>query len=162
MARRLNFLTPGVFAGAIVVGGLLFAALVLGLWLTRPSPTPKGPATAVVKIIPAPSSTPLVPTSPPIPTPTPTTPITIPPVSGVIQVGNYVQVTGTGGDGLRVRAEPGLQGKMVFLAIEAEVLRVDDGPREIDGYTWWHLVAPYDEKLQGWAVANFLVAIQNP
>jgi hypothetical protein len=49
-----------------------------------------------------------------------------------------------------------------MLGAEAEVFQVSDGPREIDGYTWWYLVGPYDESRRGWAVANYLSVVQNP
>jgi hypothetical protein len=48
------------------------------------------------------------------------------------------------------------------VGIEAEVFQVKDGPKEADGYTWWFLVALYDETLNGWAVGDFLQVIQNP
>ena len=65
-------------------------------------------------------------------------------------------------DGLRIRTDPSLQGQIKFVGIEAEVFQVKDGPREVDGYTWWLLVAPYDETLNGWAVGDYLEIIQNP
>lgn len=84
------------------------------------------------------------------------------PGEGMISVGAYVQITGTGTDGLRLRESPGLDGKVKFIGIEAEVFLVQDGPREADGYTWWFLTAPYDDTVQGWAVSNYLSVIQNP
>jgi hypothetical protein len=77
-------------------------------------------------------------------------------------VGAYVQITGTGGDGLRLRADPGLEGEVRFLALESEIFQVTDGPRQEGDYTWWFLVAPYDDKVKGWAVANYLTIVQNP
>ena len=62
-----------------------------------------------------------------------------------IAIGNYVQITGTEGQGLRIRKDPGLNGEFEFLAYDSEVFVVKDGPREVDGYTWWYLVAPYDD-----------------
>ena len=53
-------------------------------------------------------------------------------------------VTGTGGDGLRVRPEAGLSQGVRFLAGEGEMFQVQDGPVEIDGYTWWYLVKSED------------------
>jgi hypothetical protein len=38
----------------------------------------------------------------------------------------------------------------------------DDRPRELDGYTWWYLVAPYDEARAGWAASDFLTYIPAP
>jgi hypothetical protein len=63
---------------------------------------------------------------------------------------------------LRLRSEPGLNGVVRFLGLESEVFQVKDGPRQVDDYTWWFLVAPYDASIQGWAVGNFLVPAQNP
>jgi beta-xylosidase len=39
---------------------------------------------------------------------------------------------------------------------------VQDGPVELDGYTWWQLIAPYDERRAGWAAAAFLEYIPPP
>jgi hypothetical protein len=80
----------------------------------------------------------------------------------VIAIGAHVQIQGTGGDGLRLRSEPGLNGEILLLGSESEVFRVADGPVDTDGYTWWHLVGPFDETRQGWAVSNYLVVVQNP
>jgi hypothetical protein len=80
----------------------------------------------------------------------------------VIALGAHVQILGTGGDGLRLRMEPGLGGQVRLLGSEAEVFRVDDGPVELDGYTWWYLVGPFNERRHGWAVSNFLAVVQNP
>lgn len=75
-----------------------------------------------------------------------------------------MQISGTGGDGLRLRTGAGLDNEVGFLGLEAEVFQIIDGPQEADGYTWWLLEAPYDEGQQrrGWAVANYLASIQNP
>jgi hypothetical protein len=150
-----------VVGGAVVFAGLLLGMVYLAVMLTRPGPGPAAQVTPVLIVIPAPTATlPLPSPSPNLSTPTPSIPP--PPPPGVLAVGAYVQITGTGGDGLRVRAEPGLQGEMRFLALEAEVFLVTDGPREADGYTWWYLEAPAEEGRQGWAVSNFLGVVQNP
>ena len=109
-------------------------------------------------MIAAPTLTPTVlnPTS--TPTPTPTSIFFLP--EGVIGVGIYVQVTGTGGSGLRMRGEPGLGGPINFSAMESEVFLVIDGPVTTDGYTWWHLEAPYDRDRNGWSAADFLTPIK--
>ena len=73
-----------------------------------------------------------------------------------------MQISGTGGDGLRLRTEPGLESEVRMLGLEAEVFQVKDGPREVDGYNWWYLVAPVDTTRRGWAVANYLAVVQNP
>jgi hypothetical protein len=157
--RRL--LTLGAMLGAAGIAVLLLAATVIFIVLTRPAPTPKGASTAVVNLIPAPTATPIIPTATPASTPTPTAPVPAPP-AGAIAAGAYVQITGTGTDGLRLRSDPGLGGKTRLIGIEAEVFVVRDGPQDVDGYTWWYLVAPYDETRYGWAVANYLAVIQNP
>ncbi len=84
------------------------------------------------------------------------------PPPGVIAVGDYVQIVGTGGDGLRLRGEPGLAAQVLMLGSESEVFKVDEGPREADGYTWWRLIGPFDTNRGGWAAVNFLQVVQNP
>ncbi len=151
----------------VIAGGILFALLLLVtmlalVWLSRPPVVQQGGGTAVIKVLPLPTDTPIIVVTPPTATPKPGEGPAVPQAAGNIVVGSLVQVTGTGTDGLRIRSEPNLQGKILFLAIDAEVLKVSDGPKQADGYTWWYLNSPSDQKVQGWAVANYLVVIQNP
>jgi hypothetical protein len=89
----------------------------------------------------------------------PPTQTAVPVLEGGIGVGMYVQITGTDGQGLRLRAGPGVGEAALFLGMDAEVFEVRDGPRNVDGYTWWYLTAPYDEKRSGWAAANYLTVV---
>lgn len=77
-------------------------------------------------------------------------------------LGQLVQVYGTEGEGLRLRSEPGLEATILFLGLEHEVFRVEEGPVERDGYQWWYLVNPYDESKRGWAVSAFLRSAEEP
>jgi hypothetical protein len=86
----------------------------------------------------------------PSPTPPP------PPAEGDLQVGILIEVVGTGGDGLRIREEPGLRSTVLFLGIEREVFEIQGGPTLKDGFEWWQLVNPFDEEKSGWAVSNYL------
>ena len=153
-------LSPWVVGGAILLGVSMLCASILLLTAARPSRSAAPTTTAIVQVIPLPSSTPTPPPATPSPELTPTLPV--PPASGNISVGAFVQVTGTGGDGLRLRSDPGLNGVVRFLGLEAEVFQVSEGPQQLDGYTWWYLVAPYDASVRGWAVANYLVVVQSP
>lgn len=112
---------------------------------------------SVMTIIPAPTGT-----FPPPPTFTPLAPETPSPIPGQIGFGAYVQISGTEGQGLRIRSKPGLQGEFLFLGYDSEVFIVQDGPQEVDGYTWWYLVSNYDDKRAGWAAANYLTYISPP
>jgi len=157
-----RYLTPWVLLGAVGIALLFLSFTVIVILASRSAPAPKGLPTAALYVIPAPTDTLPVPTTVQLPTPTPTSEVPPPPPPGVIAVGSFVQVTGTGSVGLRLRDNPGLNGETKYLGIETEVFKVTDGPQEVDGYTWWHLVAPADETRQGWAVANYLSAIANP
>lgn len=152
--------TLRVILGAIAIAGLLcVATLALLGWLHPVSNPDLGFAPADLTVIPAPTSTPN--TTPPA-TPDPLfagTPTLLPDVVGV---GGYVQITGTDGDGLRLRASPGLSGEPVFLGYDEEVFEVRDGPQDADGYTWWYVTAPYDETRTGWAASDFLAPIPSP
>jgi len=140
----------------ILLVGLILASLAL-LMLGR-DPVPAGEVTPVMTKIAAPTLTqkPLDPT--PLPSHTPTSIFFMP--EGVIGIGAYVQVTGTDGAGLRMRSEPNLESDVNFTALDAEVFLVIDGPEEADGYTWWHLEAPYDQTRNGWSVGDYLTPIE--
>lgn len=72
---------------------------------------------------------------------------------------SFVQISGTGGNGLRLRANPGTDSSVNFIAAESEVFRVVAGPVESGSYNWWQLVAPYDNSRQGWAAGEYLVSV---
>ncbi len=157
-----GLLNPWVVLGALSIALILLSATLFVLWLTHPGSTVEGLGTIVVNVILVPTATQVLVTPTPEIELTPSLPVHPPPPPGTLTMGAYVQVSGTGGDGLRLRTVPSLDSDVLFLAIEAEVLQVRDGPRQEDGYTWWYLVAPYDETRFGWAVSNYLVVVQNP
>jgi hypothetical protein len=154
--RKPSLINGRTITGSLVIGILLSLCLVGWLWLYRPLPS--APAPAVITLLPGPTSTVQA-------TLTPTVDIYIPtatPRPGDIAVGQYVQIKGTEGQGLRIRSAPGLNGEMVFLGYDAEVFLIKDGPVQKDEYTWWYLVAPYDDARAGWAAADFLSYISSP
>lgn len=146
----------------VILGGLLFAGLLMlitavSIGLTSPRQnSPIGFVPADLTVIPASTATSSAPPTPTIdpfaPSPTPTG----------LAVGNYAQITGTEGQGLRIRATPGLDGDFVFLGYDSEVFVIQDGPQTVDGYVWWYLVTPYDATRAGWAAADFLTFIPAP
>lgn len=146
--------------GAVIFGVVSFGLIVAVLSAIEPGEPSGRSEAAVVTIIPAPSETPIGITETPIAPPTPTSAPA--PGGGSILTGSLVQIGGTGGDGLRLRAGPSLEDEVRFLGIEAEVFEVIDGPIDADGYTWFLLLTPRDEERQGWAVSTFLVTVQNP
>jgi len=146
-----------VILGAIIFAGLLILITSVSIGLTTPREDSSiGFVPADLTVIPASTSTSSAPPTPTIdpfaPSPTPTG----------LAVGNYAQITGTEGQGLRIRATPGLDGEFVFLGYDSEVFVIQDGPQTVDGYTWWYLVAPYDDTRAGWAAADFLTFIPAP
>jgi hypothetical protein len=145
-----------ILVSVILLIGLVLLSLAV-IFLGR-NPVSTGAVLPDITKIAAPSLTPkpLEPTE--IPSPT-ATPIFFLP-EGVIGVGGYVQVIGTGGAGLRMRAEPGLDGAIQFTALDSEAFLVIDGPVDADGYIWWHLEAPYDKTRNGWSAGDFLTPLQ--
>jgi hypothetical protein len=143
-----------IFGALLVAGCLLLLTLTSIGWTSARQTPPFGFVPADLTII-APSTATLSPTA------TPGSAVTSTP-TGQIGIGSYVQITGTEGAGLRIRKEPGQNGDTVFLGEEEETFQVKDGPRESDGYTWWYLVAPYDNNRAGWAAADFLAAVPPP
>lgn len=149
--------TIWVLLGALAVAGGLIA-LLAGIFLLAPRPAgAETPKNALVTLIPAPTLT--------QPAPTPTSPaesVETPAAVDGIAVGMYVQISGTGGDGLRLRSGAGTSNEPRFLGYEAEVFRVKDGPVFADGFTWWFLEAPYDANRAGWAAATYLAVVTPP
>ncbi len=150
-----------VIVGGIIVCGLLLTFCGLFLVLTAPSGKGEAPQGVLLTIVPPDiSPTPAVTATNNSVTPVSVATATLP--AGTIGVGSYVQISGVGNDGLRLRKDPGLQSTPLFLGWEAEVFQVKDGPSEADGYTWWLLEAPYDANRSGWAASNYLEWVQNP
>jgi len=146
-----------VILGAILFAGFLTLITAISIGLTSPLQSSTiGFAPADLTMIPAPTATSSAPATPTIdpfaPSPTP----------AGLAVGSYVQISGTEGQGLRIRSKPGLNGEFVFLGYDSEVFVVQDGPQTVDGYTWWYLVAPYDNTRAGWAASDFLTFIPAP
>lgn len=146
-----------VILGALFFAGLLLLITAISIGFTSPlRSSDVGFASANLTVIPASTATsnapPTATIDPFAPTPAPTG----------IAIGNYVQISGTDGEGLRIRMEPGLNSEPQFLGFDSEVFIVRDGPLEVDGYVWWYLVAPYDETRAGWAAADFLSYIPSP
>jgi hypothetical protein len=151
---------PLNFNWRVIIGGIFVACLICGflvlvVWLIKPQKKQPSQPTAAITVIYAPSATPILPRAV-----LPTTTKTVSP--GEIAVGIYVQIVGTGGEGLRFRSGPGVKNQALFLGMEKEVYMVKEGPSEADGYTWWLLVAPYDENRKGWAASKYLTIITTP
>lgn len=155
-------ITPWVVIGAIIIAGGLSLILIIGLNILshQPHSETSSKNSSLVTVIPAPTLTPTLSIS-----------LTNTPESEKIEIngitiGKFVQISGTGGDGLRLRSGPGKENPPLFLGYESEVFEVKDGPKFSDGITWWFLVAPYDQTRSGWAAADFLklitVELENP
>ena len=152
------YLNRFVIIGSLITAGILILITLILIGWTTPRFSPEvGFAPADLTMIPAPTHTPAVTaTSTLDPFATPIIDQT------VINIDGYVQITGTGTDGLRIRSAPGLNTDTVFRGEESEVFLVKDGPQSADGYTWWYVVAPYDDTRAGWAAADFLAVVPAP
>lgn len=149
-----QFINLWVILGSLLVALLLLTGLILILGPVNRSAPRKFTGEVVITVIPRPTS----------PPPTSTEPILIPsPASNeTIETGSYVQIRGTGGEGLRLREQPSLSAPTNYVGLEDEVFLVLEGPRDQDGYFWWLLEAPADPARNGWAVSNFLLKVQSP
>ncbi|MFN2281157.1 MAG: hypothetical protein ACK2TZ_04770 [Anaerolineales bacterium] len=153
-----NFFNPWVIAGTVLTATILLAFAFLGAGWITPSLGEPYQGGGVITLIPVPTFTPTpLPTATEIPLVSPT-----PEKGSGILLGGYVQITGTEGEGLRLRREPSLTGEIVYLGLEGEIFLVKGGPQDQDGYLWWQLEAPLNPDRQGWAVADFLAFAQNP
>jgi hypothetical protein len=138
---------------------------VLAVWLAAAASgraAAPAPAQPLVTVIPFPTATPV-----PLPTATPTSDAAgaqateVPGPSGgsqvELRVGMLVAISGTEGDGLRLRALPGVAADVNLIALESEVFEITEGPVETAGRVWWYLVNPYDPSKLGWGASDYLV-----
>ncbi len=63
---------------------------------------------------------------------------------------------------LNVRAAPGTDQELLFMAPEGTLFTVTEGPQSATGYTWWRIQNPADPQQTGWAAAQFLLAQAAP
>jgi len=159
MMRNSNngcLLSTRAWIVALILGVGIVVSIFILIYYSRPPRIKVVAVTAALTIIPSRST--VTPTSFEIlPTDNPNITPTLQP--GSIGIGAFVQVSGTEGDGLRLRKEPGLSSEMQFLGLDGELFQVGDGPVDQDGYTWWFVVGSYDETRQGWAAADFLEVV---
>jgi hypothetical protein len=157
-----NWFTIKVILGATFFALCVFIILLGLLWSAKAKTTVEIPSTALLNIIELPTVT----LPAPIKTLTPTLDSSstqqAPVLGGEINIGNYVQVNGTGGDGLRLHATAGVSSEVIYIAKDTEVFLVKEGPIDADGYAWWLLQDPYTEHAAGWGVENYLIVVKNP
>jgi len=139
---------------SIIIAAALFCALG-GQSLLKARP---GSAAIVFA---TPTLPPVIPTRTPAvtatPTVTPTPQPTVSPTPGIIAIGAFVKVAAAGPQGLSFRREPGLQAERLKYLPEGVVLRVVDGPRDVDGLKWWKLQDRNNLNDIGWAAGDYLV-----
>jgi len=137
--------------GSRLIGGAFGVCLVFAfvMWIgTGRAPNPASSVRATAVVVTA-TPSPVVPTGTPVPTPLPS------PTPDRLTVGGYARVSGTGGDTLRLRSDPGLQTTTLKTIPEDSVLVILDGPREADDMAWWRLRDPSDGA-EGWAAQLYL------
>lgn len=153
LAKRINL---WVILGSVLVAVGLIVLLGLIIFF-MPAPVSRAELSQVsLTVIVAPTPT-LSPT-PISATVTPTVPASVDGIS----IGSYVQITGTEGEGLKLRSGPGTDSPMRFVGMDDEVFQVKDGPKQANNYTWWYLVAPYDPSRSGWAASQFFKVVSGP
>lgn len=148
-----GWIAAGIVIGVAVIAGLLGAGAYYRTQQDVPAQNP------IVTVLPAESST-FTPTSSPevnaiVVTQMPTTEITQGP-GPALTLEMWVEVHGTGGEGLRIRESAGLSNPINYLGLDKEVFQIIDGPINSDGFTWWKLINPYKPQVSGWAASTYI------
>ena len=144
---------------SLVIAVVMLIASVILVQLFLPPSNSVFQPTPVIVVIPAPTATPTV---NPLLLPTSTSQGIGAQSVGGLFIGMYVQISGTGVEGLRFHSSPSVNSATLFYGAESEVFLITKGP-EIDGqYTLWYLTAPYDQNRSGWAVMDYLSPVPTP
>lgn len=141
-----------VFAG-VALGMLL---LVFGLpWLQQNVGNGSQAGDETGQLLTASEQTPTrtpFPTAAPTITPTATLTPTVPPTPApVLRVSGQAEVVNVGEAPLRARSAPGINAPIQASFPEGTQVTLEEGPVEVDGYTWWYLS---DETGSGWSAAS--------
>jgi SH3-like domain-containing protein len=56
-----------------------------------------------------------------------------------VSIGSNARVTINDGVSLRLRNNPGISGQFVAKLSEGTVFKILDGPKCLDGYSWWKI-----------------------
>ena len=136
----------------VIIAAVLFCALG-GRAMLKAQP---GGAIVILATPTLPPPPPATRTPQPTATLTPTPQPTASPTPGVIAIGSFVKVVTAGPQGLSFRQDPGLQGQRRKYLPEGTVLRVIDGPKDVDGIKWWKLQSRTDTNDVGWAATDYL------
>ena len=83
------------------------------------------------------------------------------PIPGVFTVGVKVEISGTGGDGLRMREGPGTDSQVLYLAREGEDCIILEGPRIDENLIWWKIQSLEEETKTGWSVQTYMITINS-
>lgn len=142
-------LLSGRYAGQLAAA---FVAGLMGADAAAPEITPLAtvppPARATATQAPSTRATATAPAA----APSDVAPAAAPAAAPGIAIGATVRVA-TPGNNLNGRAEPGLSAAVVASFANGATLTVVDGPRAVDGYTWWLVRG---EAGEGWSAADFL------
>jgi len=75
--------------------------------------------------------------------------------STALVAGVTAEVSGTGAQGLRIRAAAGLSAASLKVVPEGTVLTILGGPESVDDYEWYHVRDEYG--VEGWVAGDWLV-----
>ena len=145
-----SLLSAILVGGALGLCGVIGFVVLVGLGGSNQASGAR-PTAIVVTVTPSP----IVPTPTPWPLPPPS------PAPEGLTVGGQAQVAGTQGDGLRLRSDPGLQTTTLKTVLDGARLLLLDGPRDVDGVTWWRL-RDVSDGAEGWAAQLYLIPASQP
>ncbi|HOJ01871.1 MAG TPA: hypothetical protein PLL88_09660 [Anaerolineaceae bacterium] len=76
---------------------------------------------------------------------------------GVFATNMRVRVSNTGGDGLKIHTEAGIESDTLTIASENSLWMIVEGPTIKESRIWWKIQS-LDSAIAGWAVQDYLTA----
>ena len=79
-----------------------------------------------------------------------------PSMVGVFALGMSIKVSGTGNEGLRMRAGAGIDQQTMYVAQEGESFQIIEGPMIQDSLIWWKIQSLNEPGKTGWSVQDYM------
>ena len=78
-------------------------------------------------------------------------------IPGVLSRSDTIRIGNTGGDGLLIRSNPGIDASPLYWGADGETYVIVDGPEISGNSIWWQIKSVANDEKVGWANHEYLI-----